>query len=362
LTAGDTPLTFRAADIEGTLRAPRSVTRGTIAVSATTGLLDTIAASGANADEILRTVGLKRSVLANPDGRIACSTFARVLEEAARATADDCFGLHFGEHFDPKDIGALVYVVANSPTISIAIQNTERYLRIHNNAARTAFSIEGQRGYLRYVLSESDLHWSRQHNEFSMAVGLRVFRMVAGDRFRPLEVQFTHDTPSRTSEHERVFGCRILFACSANALVLERDVVERLVPAADNRLYRILKEHADRVLSEMPRENDFLGAVRSAIGESIAEGDPKRTRIARKLTMSPRTLERRLKQHGVVYKGLVNDTRRRFALDYLRDRRHTVTQVAFLLGYSEVSAFNRRFQALDRFDAPRIQGHERPLS
>jgi AraC-like DNA-binding protein len=76
----------------------------------------------------------------------------------------------------------------------------------------------------------------------------------------------------------------------------------------------------------------------------MRDGDPKLTRVAKKIAMSPRSLQRQLKEHGVDFKQLMDDTRRRFALNYLRDRRNTLTDVAFLLGYSELSAFNRAFR------------------
>ena len=74
------------------------------------------------------------------------------------------------------------------------------------------------------------------------------------------------------------------------------------------------------------------------------EGKPKLAQVAQKIAMSSRTLERRLEEHGVAFNKLVDDTRRRFALNYLRDRKNTLTEIAFLLGYSEVSAFNRAFK------------------
>ena len=318
--------------------------RARISVAAATGLLDAIAAAGGNPDQILRTVGLERSVLATADAFIASTTFSWLLEEASRATGDKCFGLHFGEHFDPKDIGVLAYVVVNSPTIALAIQNIARYVTIHSSAARVSFGIEGERGYLRSLLARAVLHSRRQHNEFTMAVLVKTFRIVATSDWAPLEIQFAHEAPAESSEHSRFFACKVLFDCATNALVVDRDFVHRPVPAADEKLYRILKQYVERILSEMPRHNDFLDAVRKAIGESLGEGESKRTRIADKMSMSGRTLERRLNAHGVVYRKLLDDMRRQFALNYLRDTRHTLTEVAFLLGYSEVSAFNRAFK------------------
>ena len=88
-----------------------------ISIAATTGLLKAIAAAGGNPDHVLRTIGLDRSAFSDPEGFVASSRFAQLLEEAARETADDCFGLHFGERYNPKNIGPLVYVVLNSPRL-----------------------------------------------------------------------------------------------------------------------------------------------------------------------------------------------------------------------------------------------------
>ena len=120
--------------------------------------------------------------------------------------------------------------------------------------------------------------------------------------------------------------------------------MERQVPAADERLYPVLRRYLDGVLEEMPREDVLLASVRRVVGELMRDGDPTLTQVARKLAMGSRTLQRRLKEDGVDFKMLVDDTRRRFALSYLRDRKHTLTDIAYLLGYSEVSAFNRAFR------------------
>ena len=97
-----------------------------MSVSAATGLLSSITAGGGDADAVLNAARVKRSTLERADGVMPSGAFARLLEQAARATGDDCFGLHFGERFDNRDIGLLHYVVANSPTLSAAMYNVAR--------------------------------------------------------------------------------------------------------------------------------------------------------------------------------------------------------------------------------------------
>lgn len=318
--------------------------RPRISLTAATGLVDAIRSAGADPDQTLRPLGLDPSALSNPDGFMACADFARALEAAARATGDECFGLHFGERYQPQDVGALAYVAFNSPTIAASIANVARYLRVHNEAARVSLVIEGVWASLRHELVDLSLETARQHAEYSMAIGRNAIRLMVGSQWTPIEVQFAHRAPREASEHVRVFGAPVSFDCAANAFVMGRAFLDRQVPAADERLLPILRRYLDHVLERMPPEDQLVAAVRRATGESIREGHMTLARVARKLATTPRTLQRRLKQHGMDFKTLVDDTRRRFAAHYLDDRSNTLTDIAFLVGYSEISAFNRAFK------------------
>jgi AraC-like DNA-binding protein len=316
-----------------------------ISLAATSGLLEAIGAAGADPDDVLQALQLDRSIFAKSDGFMPCAVFARILEEAARVTGDACFGLHFGERFNPKNIGPLSYVVLNSPTVAAGDENAARYLKLYNQAATVSRTIEGERAYLQYVLSGLEaIEARRQQNEYSMAIRLNTIRMMVGSQWTPLEVQFAHPEPAQMTEHLRVFGAPVLFGYLSNNFVIEREFLDRQVPAADQRLYRIIKRYLERILEEMPPEHGVLPSVRRAIAESMRDGEPNLARVAKKMAMSPRTLQRQMKEHDVEFKGLVDDTRRRFAMGYLRDRRNTLTEIAFLLGYSEASAFTRAFK------------------
>ena len=105
-----------------------------------------------------------------------------------------------------------------------------------------------------------------------------------------------------------------------------------------------MRQYLDDVLSRAPREDGVSASIRETIAELMKDGSPKFTRVAKGLALSPRTLQRRLKDCGLEFKALVDDTRWRFALEYLKDSENTLTEIAFLLGYSEVSAFSRAFK------------------
>jgi AraC-like DNA-binding protein len=308
------------------------------------GLLEAIQQAGGDAGAILRSCGVERSVFDNADAAVDTALYARLLAEAARQTGDECFGLHFGEHYNPKNIGPLIYVVLNSPVVRTGIENVERYLAVHNPGARWFLSFERERAYLCYELKGVASEELRQYNELVMVVALNTLRLMVGSRWQPVEVHFVHPEPASNSEHQRVFAAPVLFGCPAAALVMDRELLGRQVPAADPRLYGILKRYLERVLEEMPSEDALLASARRSIGELMRDGDPTLVRVAKNLAMSPRTLERRLNERGVSFTALAADTRRRFAINYLQDPDNTLTEIAFLLGYSELSAFHRAFK------------------
>jgi AraC-like DNA-binding protein len=124
---------------------------------------------------------------------------------------------------------------------------------------------------------------------------------------------------------------------------IDMKAVEDVLPAADPLLYENLKEHLDQMCDDAPDVN-LLASVRAAVAESMKDGKPDLPRVAKKLEVGPRTLQRRLNEYGMDFKQLLDDYRCRLALAYLKDTRTRLTEVALLLGYSEASAFNHAFK------------------
>lgn len=150
-----------------------------------------------------------------------------------------------------------------------------------------------------------------------MAGALNILRMMAGSRWGPREVQFAHEPPRLASAHFSIFGAPVSFGHETNAFIVDREFLDREVPAADPFLYPTLKRYLDRVLEEMPREDDLIAAARKAVAESRRDGDCRLALVAKRLAMSRRTLQRNLKDYGTDFKALLDDTRRRFSLNYL---------------------------------------------
>ncbi|MGA9526123.1 MAG: helix-turn-helix transcriptional regulator, partial [Myxococcaceae bacterium] len=97
-------------------------------------------------------------------------------------------------------------------------------------------------------------------------------------------------------------------------------------------------------LARLPKADDFVLQVRQRVTSALSGGEPTLEAIASQLAITPRTLQRRLKEHGTTYQLLLEELRRELALRYLRDHGLEISEVAFLLGFSEPSAFHRAFR------------------
>jgi AraC-like DNA-binding protein len=124
---------------------------------------------------------------------------------------------------------------------------------------------------------------------------------------------------------------------------LDLGAIGAMLPEPDEMLYRALKDHFERPPDDaLP--NALVAEVRRAVAEFMKDGKPELRRVAGALNLGPRTLQRRLQKCGIDFKKLINEMRCQLAMSHLKDGTRTLTEIAFLLGYSEVSAFNRAFK------------------
>lgn len=322
---------------------PDRATHPRVRAAGAHGVLEAVAAAGGSPERALAAAGLRASDLADPDRFVDLTKLASLFTEAAREAGDDGFGLHVGCAFDPGALGALSYAVFHAATLGTALHNLQRYIHSHLQGARVALEVEGEE--CRLVFDFPIAGEGRQGVESAMALVLQILRRLVGAQWCPRRVLFSHRRPASIALHERVFGAPISFGAPVDgALVFASADLARPVAGADRRLLPIVERHLDQILEATREDDTWLREVRAIIARSVCDGHPGLGAVARRLGQSERTLQRRLGERGVVWKRLVEDVRRELAIRYLEDEKTPLTEVAFLLGYSELSAFHRAFR------------------
>ncbi|MFP2961699.1 helix-turn-helix domain-containing protein [Myxococcus sp. 1LA] len=160
----------------------------------------------------------------------------------------------------------------------------------------------------------------------------------------PLEVSFHHAAPPDIAEHRRVFRCEPRFEQPYNGVSVAREALETPLLKADSGLSAVLERHTRELLAKLPQVEGFVERVRAHAAEGLPNGGATNEAIAKRLHMSVRTLNRRMRDEGTSLQDVVDTLRRELALRYLEERRLAIPEVAYLLGFSEASAFHRAFR------------------
>jgi AraC-like DNA-binding protein len=270
-----------------------------------------------------------------------CNLF---LEEAGRLLGDDCFGLHLAIETEPREFGAIYYVYAASETARDAIKNLMRYMRIANPVEM--FSLEEANGQV--VIEgkpKSGVEGFGRHMfEYGDAVFLAALRTLTGERIAPLSMEFDHHRNSSIDEFERFFGCPVRFGADRHRMTFSTKSLEAPFRTADPYLLNFLRTVCEEALRRRDTSSTPLRAqAEGVVAELLPKGKATVPNVARALAMSTRTFTRRIAEEGTSYAALLDQLRRDLAMRYLENKDLELRQIAWLLGYSEVSSFNHAF-------------------
>ncbi len=274
------------------------------------------------------------------------SVLPAVADEVAAALNDSHVGLALSEWLPRGAYGVAEFLMRAGPTVRHSFENFSRF---------NAIIAPGQTFRFEEVEDEARFHQSvtqrpgatgRHLQEYSLAVILKTFVLLTGER--PTRVWFIHSRPAQLDLNRlsaAVFTNQISFDEPTNGFALSRSVLDAPTHGAgDPALYSFLEEHAVAALASRPRMDDLIDKLRHLIREALKQGEPNVERLATRLNMSGRTLQRRLSDLKTSFQEVLDLVRFDLARAYLKDVRLDVSQVAYLLGYSELRAFDRAFR------------------
>lgn len=303
---------------------------------------------GADQKVLLAYAGKDWEALQDENLRFDSSTYNNILEKALEITGDHLLGLHMGEFLSLSASGLVVQIVQSSGTVKEALKHICHFANLGCRAL--PYVLEEQQD--AYSLSISpDPTWileSRVSVEQTidgiMAYTRRQFEALTLEKYQPLAIQFARKEPQNWTEYQSVLKCPVQFDQKQNAILFRKSYVEEKIISSDYRLLQILVQHANERLQTIEKEVGFIAQVKQLMIQLMDADFPDIEKVAGNLNISVRTFQRRLKEEGSTFKSLVNDLREAFAKRYLANHKLTIKEIAYLLNYSEPSAFNRSFR------------------
>ncbi len=270
---------------------------------------------------------------------------ADFFEHAAQLTGNDILGFDAGTKFDMRRTGLLCYVGLSSPTVRDFIKNFARYRRVFSDVVELDESQLEQSSVLSWYFRVPARVERRQLVEFGATGILSGLERAAGQKLRLRRVCFRHLRKTHIDVIERYLGCRVAFGAATNTYFFEPATLDLPLATADHELYSVLRQYAEEVLErERCNSSMFIVDVERAIAARLSAGEARQELVARDLGLSSRTLARRLAQEDTTFFRTLSDLRESLAISYLRNSDLGLGEIAYLLGYSNMSSFADAFK------------------
>jgi AraC-like DNA-binding protein len=292
---------------------------------------------------ILARLGVGFAEFGNPDTRLPHRMVMQALQESVDQLGDPTLGLRAGLQLDAGDFDVLEHAARAAPNLGEAMQVMARYFRIMNEAAEISTTVEGEVAIWRFA-PRSDQPRPPASNDFAVASSIEFSRRNVSYYEPPLEIRFIHERPSYAAEYERIFKTKITFGAPHNTLVLKKSRLEVPMLRASPKMSAAFELQARNLLEKLQRREGITGRVREEVSEQFRTGSVSMQLASRRLAMSVATLRRRLEEEGTTFSAIVDDLRKQLAERYLRENAPTISEIAFLLGFSDVTAFGRAFK------------------
>ena len=303
-------------------------------------LLNDADRAGIDRATLLRDIDLDVALLENADARLPLHTVAAIARAVVARSSTPAFGLRAGAARNARDAGLIGYAMLHSATLRDALKLLARYGRIMGDHNRIEIEEAGTAATITFE-GHPVLEAIHDLTELDVAWVVSGVREITTRALVPLEVRFPYAEPGHAAELRAYFRGPLQFVAPHVAIVLKRDDLELPVAASDPTLAGYLDQLADNAVKALGEDDSTTGRLRQVLWSRLSDGAPTLATAAAAMAVSPRTLQRRLRDEGVTFASALSKLRHDLAVRLLEDKTLAMYEVGFLLGYAEPTAFHR---------------------
>ena len=273
--------------------------------------------------------------------QLPLNRIAELFEIAARHTGDECFGLHLARHLPPGATGSLGFVLSNAPDLRVFAICLARFINLRIDALSIEFTEEDGMARLAWTFGPELVVPHKQLTELLLAMFMDRVRFFMDETWQPAKAEFTYREPNSAGEYEAKFGRNLIFNAPVTRLMAPSASFRRPSSQANPSLFKKLHGIAEGELKALAASNDIVDRLGKLILDKLSLDGVDLGSAAHAAHMSPRQLQTELQRRGTSFENEVALVRQRLATRHLRDTDLPMTEIALLLGYSELSAFTR---------------------
>lgn len=299
---------------------------------------------GADRNALMKEAGFSPEDLADPDSRVNTTANVRLWRALIRDQNDPQLSLNIAASLKAADLGLVGYAMYYSRDLRTALNRLALYMRIISEA--TLLRIEDHGEETVFVWHGHPLMMALEYPViYAITLMITLVREITGADLAPISVELPIRKPDDVAPYRTFFRCALLFDRPVAKVTLSKQQMDLPLKAQDATLAGYLGDLAsEKMRSLLTHDADVIATVRRLLWQLLPAGHPDLRRIASRMSMSERSLQRRLSEEGTSFSRILDDLRRDLSAEILSDRNLSVAQVAFLLGYSEPSAFQRAFR------------------
>lgn len=316
---------------------------GTVRIGYVRALLDHLQQHQLNAEAVFDTGLIQALTHTSLNERIALSQWGELLNRAVHVTGDNALPLKVAETLTPMHWGVFAYAAMSCENLAQVVQILNRYERLIDEANDTRLVIEGDRAALQW-LPRAGSTLVPAFMQISLASWCLFAKRYTGIPDLMADVDFTFSAPADTHTYQRVFQGTVRFDQPVTQLMFPLSYLQLPITHQDADTHRVMMHQVHSQLEALDAGQDIVGLVRHTLSRHLSGGKVTLEYVAERLTLSPRALQYQLEQNGTCFRDLLDDVRRELACHYLHDPNMALVDVAFLLGFSEQSPFNKAFR------------------
>jgi len=315
------------------------------------GLFEFAVSRGADAPELLRRAGLTEAMLGNQDARVPMMSYVALMKQGIALAGDPALALHYGEAVNIARVSIVGHIGRGAETMAEALTELNRYVRLIVEADRGAgapdrFSIVWEDGKRWLVDTRQNPNTFPELTESAFSQLICHTREFGHPASRPMvmEVHVTHARPGHWEAYEQVWRAPVVFGAARNAMLMDPEWEQYRVQRTDPYVTGVLREKADRMMAELDAVQTAAGRVRVVLERLVGTPEAGIEAVVRDMGVSRQTLYRRLKAEGVTFEDVLDDVRRRRALQYLDEDGLSASEAGYRVGFADPSSFSRAFK------------------
>ena len=298
-------------------------------------------ASGIDSARVFCSVGLPAEMSNDPMTRLPTAKMTQLYRACVEVTNNPYFGLVVARYMNISNLHALGYALAASTTLMDYCRRLERFFRLVSQVATVSVTEADNEVRLGFkYLTEI----SGETEDAFFAFTVLSMRLLYRPKFHPLRVELHRPMPREgAGPYEELFCSPVSFSHADSLLIFDRNDLIQQLDGSCPELAQDYDTIAANYLVKLDK-NDVIARVTQKIIEMLPEGECNRDKVAGALCMSPTTLQLKLSQRGTNFQQLLDDIRKELACSHISQGSRSVTEVTFMLGFTDTSNFSRAFK------------------